>query len=234
MRRPRGIRLPDGTPRPTLRCVLVDLWPTYALRIRTPRLTLRIPDDREVAALAQVAAAGVHAPGERPFLTPWTEGTPQERATAVLQSHWRRLAGWEPTGWALGLGVFVSEAPIGLVTLRARHYRIAREVTTSSWLGLDHHGQGFGTEARAGVLTLAFDHLGATDAVTEVFPDNRASQGVSRKLGYLPDGISRDVRDGEVMVSDRLRLTAARWAEVERPEVTVEGVEAALPMFLGG
>ncbi len=102
-----------------------------------------------------------------------------------------------------------------------------------SWLGLAHHGRGLGTEARAGVLTLAFDHLGATDATTEVFPDNHASQGVSRKLGYLSDGISKDARGDEVLVSDRLRLTAANWAEVEHPVVSVEGVEAARSMFLG-
>lgn len=214
--------------------MLADLWPTYALRIHTPRLTLRLPDEGELAALAELAARGVHAPDERPFLTPWTESGPEARAKSVLQGHWADLSSWTPTSWLLGLGVFVSVTrPIGMVTLRARDFRVVREVTTSSWLGLAHHGQGFGTEARAGLLTLAFDHLGATDATTEVFPDNHASQGVSRTLGYEYDGISRDARGDEALVSDRLRLTAARWAEVEHPDVTVEGVEAARPMFLG-
>lgn len=214
--------------------MLADLWPTYALRIHTPRLTLRIPDESELAALAEVAAAGVHAPGERPFLTPWTEGRPEDRARSVLKNHWDRLASWTPASWRLGLGVFESGTrPIGMVTLYARDFRVVRQVTTTSWLGLAHHGHGLGTEARAGVLTLAFDHLGATDATTEVFSDNLASQGVSRKLGYLPDGISKDARGGECLVSDRLRLTAARWARIERPDVVVEGAEAALDMFLG-
>ncbi len=112
-------------------------------------------------------------------------------------------------------------------------FRVVRGVTTTSWLGLAYHHQGLGTEARAGLLTLAFDHLGATDATTEVFPDNHASQGVSRKLGYLPDGISKDARGDEVLVSDRLRLNAARWAETSHPHITVEGVEQALTMFFG-
>lgn len=47
----------------------------------------------------------------------------------------------------------------GVVTLRARDFRVVREVTTSSWLGLEHQSKGYGTEARAGVLVLAFDHL---------------------------------------------------------------------------
>lgn len=214
--------------------MLADLWPTYALRIHTPRLTLRLPDESELAALAEVAANGIHAPHERPFLTPWTEGRPEDRAMAVLQGHWDELASWSPENWQLGLCVLESGSrPIGTVTLRARDFRVVREVTTTSWLGVAYHGRGLGTEARAGLLTLAFDHLGATHATSEVFPDNHASQGVSRKLGYVSDGISRDARGDEVLVSDRLRLTAARWSEIEHPVATVEGVEAARSMFLG-
>jgi RimJ/RimL family protein N-acetyltransferase len=214
--------------------VLSDLWPTYALQIHTPRLTLRLPDESELADLAGIVATGIHPADERPFLTPWTDGTPEDRVRILLQSHWDDLASWTPTSWTLGLGVFLSgDQPIGTVSLRAQDFRVVREVTTSSWLGLAHHRQGFGTEARAGLLTLAFDHLGATDATTMVFPDNHASQGVSRKLGYVRDGITRDARGDDVLVSDRLRLTAARWAEISRPPVTVEGVERARPMFLG-
>jgi len=213
--------------------MLADLWPTFALRLSTPRLELRIPSEAEIVALAHVAADGVHAPGERPFLTPWTEGTPEERARAVLEGYWHRLSSWTPDDWRLGLGVFLSTGqPLGMATLRARDFRVTREVTTSSWLGLAHQGHGYGTEARTALLTLAFDHLGATDATTEVFPDNHSSQGVSRKLGYQPDGISRDRRGDEVLVSDRLRLTSDRWA-ANRPdiEVQVTGLDRALDMF---
>lgn len=108
---------------------------------------------------------------------------------------------------------------------------MVREVTTSSWLGLPHHGQGLGTEARTGVLALAFEHLSAEAAVTEVFQDNHASQGVSRKLGYEHDGISRDARGDEVLVSDRLRLTRSTWEELDRPRVTVFGFEKGRSLF---
>ncbi len=214
--------------------MLADAWPTFALRIRTPRLTLRLPAEDELPALARVAADGVHGPDERPFLTPWTEGSPEDRFRIVLQGHWEDLAAWTPENWVLGLGVYLpGDVPIGMVTLAARDFRVVREVVTRSWLGLAHHGQGYGTEARAGVLTLAFDHLGATDATSEVFQDNHASRGVSRKLGYRSDGISRDARGDEALVSDRLRLTADRWAEADRPFVEVDGVEQALALFVG-
>ncbi len=232
-----NIELFSGRVSPRLPDVLTDAWPTFALRIRTPRLTLRLPAEDELPALAEVAAQGLHQPDERPFLTPWTECSPEERARKVMQGHWEDLAEWTPENWTLGLGVFLSDdvplGPIGMVTLAARDFRVVREVVTRSWLGLPYHRQGLGTEARAGVLTLAFDHLGATDATSEVFQDNDASQGVSRRLGYRRDGISRDARGDEALVSDRLRLTAERWAETSHPEVEVVGVERALGMFVG-
>jgi len=214
--------------------MLADLWPTYALRIRTPRLCLRLPDLDELAALAELAGRSVHRPGERPFLTPWTEGSAEERAQFVLRDHWSQLHSWQVTDWRLGLAVFLrDDEPAGMVTLRARDFPVLREVTTASWLGLEHQGHGIGTEARTGLLALAFDHLGASDATTEVFPDNHASQGVSRKLGYKPDGISRDARGTEALVSDRLRLTATQWPYVDHVPATVDGIDKARSMFLG-
>jgi RimJ/RimL family protein N-acetyltransferase len=211
--------------------VLTDLWPQYGLIISTPRLELRLPREEELAALALLAAKGVHRPGERPFLTPWTEASPEDRAQAVLQNQWSELGEWNPAAWALGLGAFRHGEPLGMVTLRADHFPVVREVTTSSWLGIAHHGKGYGTEARTGLLSLAFDHLGARAARTEVFQDNHASQGVSRKLGYERDGISVDARGNDAVVSDRLRLTRDRWAQGEHMAVQVDGIDACRPMF---
>ncbi len=212
--------------------VLADLWPQYGLIISTPRLELRLPREEELAALAHLACKGVHRPGERPFLTPWTDGRPEDRAQFVLQGQWSQLGQWSPAAWALGLGVFRHGEPLGMAALRARDFPVVREVTTASWLGIDHQGKGYGTEARIGLLTLAFDHLGARAARTEVFQDNHASQGVSRKLGYEHDGISVDARGNEAVVSDRLRLTSDKWAaRSQRMAVEVEGMAACRTMF---
>ncbi|MFF5079456.1 GNAT family N-acetyltransferase [Actinoplanes sp. NPDC000266] len=194
-------------------------------------MELRLPDQDELAELARLAGKGVHRAGERPFLTPWTEGSAEDRARAVLKGHWGALASWRPDDWEIGFGVFRGGEPIGLVGLRAVDFAVVREVKTWSWLGLEHQGQGYGTEARVGLLTLAFDHLGARAALTEVFQDNHSSQGVSRKLGYVRDGISVDARDGEALVSDRLRLTRDGWRGQARPPVVVEGVPACLEML---
>ena len=211
--------------------VLVDLWPLFGLTVQTARLALRVPRDQEIAELASIAGRGVHLPNERPFLTPWTDGDSQDRARFVLQEHWSQLGTWSISAWRLGFGVFLDRQPLGVMTLRARDFLVVREVTTSSWLGLEHQGKGYGTEARVGLLTVAFDHLGADAALTEVFADNHSSQGVSRKLGYEPDGISRDARGEEVVVSDRLRLTRQKWNLQPHPDVTVTGFADCRPMF---
>lgn len=217
----------------TLTGMNADLWPTYHLRITTPRLQLRLPTESELFALADLAGEGVHSPDERPFLTPWAEGAPAERARTTLQWHWGGLAEWQANDWSLGLGVFsLPGEPLGKVSLGAKDFAIVREVSTSSWLGLRYHHKGFGTEARTALLSLAFDHLDAEAAVTEVFQDNHASQGVSRKLGYEQDGISRDARGEDVLISDRLRLTRARWLGAQHAAVTVEGLDQCRDMFI--
>ena len=55
--------------------------------------------------------------------------------------------------------------------------------------------------------------------------------GVSAKLGYEPDGISRDVRDGEALVSQRLRLSRERWDRNDRSGIEVDGVTACRSLF---
>lgn len=208
-----------------------DLWPLLELRLTTSRLVLRYPTRDELAALGGLAAAGVHHPGERPYRTPWTEGTPQQTAMHVVQQHWNRRSEWSSEAWALELGLFSDGQPVGMVALRGREFPIRREVKSESWLGLAHHRQGLGTEARSALLHLAFAGLGAQTALTDVFRDNAGSQGVSRRLGYRHDGISRDVRDGQVLISDRLRLTRDDWFGTDRMRVDVTGLALCLPWF---
>nr|WP_239062196.1 GNAT family protein [Streptomyces sp. SID13031] len=209
---------------------MTDHWPLRRLCLTTDRLVLRQPTEEELALVADLAASGVHLPGERPFLTPWTDLAPAERALWVMQQHWASRGSWAPDDWSLGLAVFRDEIPVGQVYLGARQFAVLREVRTSSWLGLAHHGQGYGTEARTALLHLAFAELGAEAALSEVFQDNHGSQAVSRKLGYRPDGISRDVLHGEPVISDRLRLTRADW---QGHAVQVEGLEQCRSFFGG-
>ena len=211
--------------------MLTDHWPLFGLRLTTPRLELRVPDLAELAQLAEVATAGVHDPGSQPFLVPWTEGSAEEVARGTLQFHWRMWAQWSPDNWSLPLVTMRDGQVIGTQAIDARQFATLREVGTGSWLGRAHQGKGLGTEMRAAVLDLAFTGLGAEWAVTEAFADNAASYGVSRKLGYVDDGINRHVVRGKAVVGRRLRLDRAAWAAARTVEVRIEGLAPCLPLF---
>jgi RimJ/RimL family protein N-acetyltransferase len=79
---------------------------------------------------------------------------------------------------------------------------------------------------------MAFDHLGAEAAITSAWHDNTASLGVSRSLGYRDNGVSSLARGAGVDTLVHLRMTRADWqAAGGAPDVRVEGVETALPLF---
>jgi GNAT superfamily N-acetyltransferase len=113
----------------------------------------------------------------------------------------------------------------------AKDFATLREVRTASWLGLEYQGRGIGSEMRSAVLHLAFAGLDAAEATTASFTDNAAPLGVSRKLGYRPDGIMRDVRHGRAVVSQRLRLTRQEWELTDRPAVTISGLKPCRGQF---
>ncbi len=171
------------------------------------------------------------APGTRPFRSDWAYDTPVERARSVLKAHWRSLADWTPEDWALLLVVFDEGRPVGVQSLRATEFAVRREILSGSWLGVEHHGRGLGTEARTAMLHLAFAGLGTESAISASFTDNAASIAVSRKLGYLPDGVERDNRHGEFALTQRFRLDRADWEPTRRPDIRLTGLTPCAALF---
>ncbi|MFI7530694.1 GNAT family N-acetyltransferase [Nocardia salmonicida] len=211
--------------------MFIDHWPLFGLRLTTPRLELRLPSEEELAALADLAAEGVHDPDRMPFTVPWTDLPPRERARSVFQHHWLQLGKWAPDDWTLNFAVFEHGRIVGQQAISARAYATLHEVGTGSWIGLRHQGRGIGTEMRAAVLHLAFDGLRATDAVSGAFADNPSSFRVSEKLGYEPDGIQRLTVREKVTVMRRVRLSRTRWESHQRTTVGIEGLTPCLPLF---
>jgi RimJ/RimL family protein N-acetyltransferase len=214
---------------------LVSHWPLDGLRLslQAPAgsLELRPPDDADLAALADLAAAGVHEPDVQPFAIAWTDVEPAARARSVLQYHWSQLASWHPSNWHLDLAVVLDGVVVGTQGTGARDFAVLREVSTGSWLGRDYHKRGIGTAMRTAVLALAFDGLGAHYAASDAFTENAASLGVSRKLGYADDGIRRLVVRDRPVTSQRLRLDRESWLAHPTAQVEISGLEPCLPMF---
>ncbi len=196
-----------------------DPWPLRHLVLRTPRLTLRPDDDEGLYELASLALRGVHPPREMPFLFPWTDQTPDGLVRGTVQYHWGARSRLTPSDWSVNFLVRHDGQVIGTQGLSATEFPITREVSSGSWLGLAHQRQGFGTEMRAAVLLLAFDHLGATTARSGAFTDNPASLRVSERLGYRHDGANTRARRGERATEIRLVLAAQQFV---RPEWTLE------------
>jgi RimJ/RimL family protein N-acetyltransferase len=201
-------------------------WPLSALRLTTSRVELRFATYDDLLVLAQLAFEGIHDEAEMPFGAPWTDAPPQERARATMQWHWRSWAALSPDDWHLPFVVVADDVVVGTQELMAKQFRVRREVSTGSWLGRAHQRQGIGTQMRAAVLEFAFTHLGAMWATTSAFEDNHASNGVSRRLGYLPDGIDVHERRGQPTTLRRYRLSLGDWQQRERPALQVQGLDA--------
>ncbi len=209
----------------------VDHWPLFGLRVRTPRLELRYPDDQLTAALAELAVEGIHEPGERPFGRQWEYVPPPHQQRNTLQHQWGLRGSWKPTSWTCDLVVVHDGRVVGVQTVLAHHFSARRTVETGSWLGRAHQGQGVGTEMRAAVLHLAFAGLGAVRAESGAWRDNAASLAVSRKLGYADNGDNRLLR-GELPDTEvRLVLAREHWEEHHRDDVEIIGLERCLPFF---
>lgn len=207
-----------------------DAWPLRHLVLRTPRLELRPDDDAGLLELAEEAHLGVHAPEEMPFVAPWTDAPPADLVRGVLQFSWSQRALLAPDRWRVHFLVRHEGRVIGTQDLSGTDFATTREVSTGSWIGRRHHGRGIGTEMRAAVLQLAFDHLGAVRARSSASADNRASQRVSERLGYRRDGTATVVRRGAATTDVRLVVDPAGFV---RPDwrVEVDGLAGCRPLL---
>ena len=155
--------------------------PFTRLRVRTPRLELRLATRSELHALYEVAAAGIHDPDTMPFEFAWTDNLDEAE---FIAHHERSTQESQPGDWRLNLVAFHRGRPIGVQGIGAERFADTRRVSTGSWLGKLWQGQGLGTEMRAAVLELAFRGLNAEVAASGYIAGNPQSQAVSRKLGY--------------------------------------------------
>ena len=210
---------------------LDDHWPLFGLRVRTPRLELRYPDDEVICEVAETAAKGIHDPGFLPFLRNWDLVPPPHQQRNTMQHLWGTRSSWAPTSWHCPLAVVVDGRVAGMQALLGDHFAVLRVVKSGSWLGRGHQGQGLGTEMRAAVLHLAFEGLGALRAESGAWHDNAPSLGVSRNLGYEENGDGWRIRGGRPDREVLLALTRERWERDRRDDIELVGLDPCLPFF---
>jgi RimJ/RimL family protein N-acetyltransferase len=208
----------------------LKLDPLYGIRLRTPRLELRLGTREELAELGRLAQAGIHPSEHMPFAVAWTDRSGEPTfVDEFVRYHEDVLETWEPERWSLNLLVFHERSPVGSQSIRAEHFAASGEVDTGSWLGLDFQRRGLGTEMRTAVLELAFRGLGAKAATSGAIVGNEASKRVSEKLGYRLAGMSIVSPRDEPVDHYDLRIERTEW---KAPfQVEMAGVDRCLPLF---
>lgn len=164
------------------------------------------------------------------------------RRVVVHQEYWRGWGRWSIASWMLTFVVEMDARIVGTQTLEGEDFPMLRTVDSASWLVADVRGKGVGKAMRAAVLALAFGPLDAQCAVTSAWDDNHASLGVSRALGYRPNGQYRHRSDGSSSAGGggadgvgemvHLRLNREDWlSSGARDAVRISGFEACRPYF---
>lgn len=201
----------------------------YGLRLRTPRVEMRLPTHDELIKLRDVAHAGIHPPDEMPFGVAWTD-QPYSEGFVVDFLEWQ-LTEWRPDEWNLNLGVWGDGQLAGIQTLHGAHFPRTRTVGTGSWLGQRFQRRGYGTEMRAAVLELAFVGLGAVAATSGAMDVNVASRRVSEKLGYRIAGRGEVSPRGAPVPHLNLRIEREDWRSPV--PVEIEGLAPCRHLFGG-
>jgi len=210
---------------------LEEIWPLFGLEITTPRLVLRPVRDIDLPGLAQAALDGVHEPERTPFSVPWTDAAPADLPRNLASYQWSLRNRVSAENWSIAFAVHHGDRVVGSQDLSAHDFADRRTVSTGSWLTRSVHGQGIGTEMRAALLLFAFDVLGAEWAESGAASWNEASLGVSKKLGYELNGVTRVApRPGEPVDEQRVRLAKRSFV---RPQwsISIRGADPVWPSW---
>ena len=204
-------------------------WPLLDLRLTSGDLELTPLVEADLAEVVRLLPADLEL---NPTATRFAVDERTHRGVVVHQEYWRSYGTWSTQAWRFHLPVRRDGELLGLQELEGNEFPTLRTVDTSSWLVESARGAGIGKAIRRAVLALAFDHLGAQAAITSAWHDNHASLGVSRSLGYRPNGESFLARGDGVDTLVHLRMTLDDWRSAGGAhDVTATGVPEALPLF---
>lgn len=207
-------------------------YPPLNVEVRTPRLVLRGATDERLAQLIPMVRAGVADSEPPPFNDPMSlyDDSPG-REWRWLRGIWAGRGRVDPDFWRLYFVVIVDGEAVGMQDLIGIEFAKFGVVSTFSWLGADRRGRGIGAEMRAAVLHLAFAGLAAREATSHAFIDNHASNRVSVRLGYRPNGTTWATRRGRAALMQRWRLTRDGWDRIRRDDIELSGVAECRPVL---
>jgi RimJ/RimL family protein N-acetyltransferase len=199
-------------------------------------VTVRIPTGAEIAEqAAALHAGGLDDEQSRRSLS-WQPATPAVAATDTVTNVMSGLATKPGELWVAPFFVFVNGKPIGRQDVRAApDWQHLRTASTGSYLVNSARGVGYGTHARVCALAVAWA-LGARRSVTAWRVDNAASAAVSRKLGYVENGVRWwwDPLTRTEVVLQQAFVTPDRFASAWAGHVEVSGVDDEVLAWVNG
>jgi len=130
----------------------------------------------------------------------------------------------------MSFAAIVDGAVVGPQNITADNFKLLRTVNTFALL-LDHHGKGIGKEMRSAALHLSFDGFRALRAESDAFADNDESNGVSRSLGYEPNGTLLAPRPSGAALMQRHVMTREMWEHHHRNDIDIVGLQPCLAVL---
>ncbi len=159
-----------------------------ALILQHGRVYLRPPRNGDWRAWCRLRA------DSRAFLVPWEPSWPSDALTR--RAFRRRLQQYNhemQTGQGYSFLIFRRELDTLLGGISVTNVRrgVAQSASLGYWIGRPYARQGFMGEALTAVLDFAFDQLGLHRVEAACLPENAASQGLLRKVGFREEGYAR-------------------------------------------
>jgi RimJ/RimL family protein N-acetyltransferase len=171
--------------------------------LETERLLLRTPTLADVKAIARLANDRRIAENTRRLPHPYTPEHAIDflRATAAEDRE----------------TVFLIEtegSPIGVVGI---DWRVPETPELGYWLGVEHWGKGFGTEAARAAIDFAFEEFEAEQMIASARVANPASRNILEKCGFQWSGVElhRYNALGSSTPVDCFRLSRSVWSSLK-------------------
>ncbi len=171
--------------------------------LETERLTLRRPTLADAKAIARLANDRRIAQNTRRLPHPYLQDHAVEFVRALAD---------DPRET-----VFLIEhnfVPVGMVGV---DWRQPDAPELGYWLGVEHWGQGFGTEAARAVIDFAFEEFAVEHLIAGARVANPASRNILEKCGFQWSGVElhRFEALGSSTPVDCFRLSRSVWASLK-------------------
>jgi RimJ/RimL family protein N-acetyltransferase len=171
--------------------------------LETERLTLRRPTLADVKAIARLANDRRIAENTRRLPHPYSQEHAVEFVRAMADER-RDIA----------FLIEYSHTPIGMVGV---NWREEDAPELGYWLGFEHWGQGFGTEAARAVIDFYFEELDLDQLFSGARVTNPASRNILEKCGFQWSGVElhRFEALGSSTPVDCFRLSRSVWSSLK-------------------